>query len=87
MLWMGMLMDMMISKLFYNLIDIFTSLVANNKTYIKITDERTERELSAYLQKCCYLKIARKKGDKEMVNQTQLGRLKQYGIKFEIAIV
>lgn len=57
-----------------------------NKTRIKIVGRHTlgNMPLSKVLEKLCLLRTARKIGDEEVVNNTQLGRLRDNNITFEI---
>lgn len=57
-----------------------------NKTRIRITyipEQYRGRVQKLVLQQNCLLRYAEKVGDIEVVNNTQLGRLKQYDIGFE----
>lgn len=56
----------------------------NNKTYIKIESYQGDIPLKVMLQKICLLRVCEKIGDKEVVNNTQLGRLRDQNIGFTI---
>jgi hypothetical protein len=58
-----------------------------NKTTIKIEAQQQKQfsmPLNKLLEVCCLLRYARKEGDTEAVNNTQLGRLKDNGVIFSI---
>jgi hypothetical protein len=59
-----------------------------NKTKIQITGNPSnfpcEKGLANCLERLCYLRFARKVGHIETVNNTQLGKLKQFGVPFEV---
>jgi hypothetical protein len=46
-------------------------------------EDSAKRQLAIYLEKLCHMRNARKVGDIEVVNATQLGRLKDQNIPFE----
>lgn len=56
-----------------------------NKTTIKITAlPKSDIPYTILLQKLCLLRTDKKVGDTETVNNTQLGRLRDQGVTFEI---
>jgi hypothetical protein len=56
-----------------------------NKTRIRITaSDNPSIPIELILEKLCGLRNARKIGDVETVNNTQLGKLKEQRIKFDI---
>lgn len=56
-----------------------------NKTKIKITGAPPHGDIPFHilLDKFCLLRTARKVGDVEVVNNTQLGRLKFHNVPYE----
>ena len=55
-----------------------------NKTKVQIISYSGDIPLKIMLQKMCLLRSASKIGDVEVVNNTQLGRLKDNHVLFEI---
>ena len=54
-----------------------------NTTKIKITGYSGDIPLNILFSKLCLLRSVKAIGDIEVVNNTQLGRLKQYDVQFE----
>ena len=55
-----------------------------NKTKVRITNVPSWAPPKILLQKFCLLRTAEKPGDVEVVNNTQLGRLREREVEFEI---
>ena len=55
-----------------------------NRTRIKITGYNGDIPIKIMLQRFCLLRYCEKIGDGEIVNNTQLGRLRDQHIQFEI---
>jgi hypothetical protein len=55
-----------------------------NKTKVRITGYTGDVPIAIMLQKFCLLRYCSKIGDTEVINNTQLGRLRDQHIKFEI---